>query len=61
MKTKKLIDLRQAGSLSMTSGYASPEFNVVFADCENGFCASGIGTHSEFGAVNHDENGFWEE
>lgn len=59
MKKKELIGLRRSEALPMSAGYASPDFHIVFATCENGFCDSA--GHSGFEMTDHNGEGFWEE
>lgn len=59
MKTLKQKDMRRSGIPSMSAGYASPDFHIVFATCENGFCDSA--GHSGFEMTDHNGEGFWEE
>lgn len=61
MKTKELIIDRRTEVPSVSEHYSCPDFNIVFVNCENGFCDSGIGTTSDFNITNHESDGFWEE
>lgn len=59
MKTKELINGGRTDVPSMTAGYSRPDFSIVCANCEIGFCSSAI--MNDYDIIDHGESGFWEE